>query len=319
MKTMAKLALVMAVIGVAAGCQGVSPCRGARPMLEREFNLAASRTPDTKYYVMETVAEHHAEDGTRTGSDVYKLWLKCEPTDDPDIARYTVGRLEVATVDGLDATIPALEGWSYEFGPAQRTLDEEGQVFSIPHSRFVGLTDSNGAPLQPQVAYAVYNTFIDFHALCNEFALPTAEGGGIQDLKRVGDKIVHAAAFSEPPVNLGAAIKEGSYFKNGEVTLEFKGLGVVDGSPCALVTYDSGKSAFKMLLEPMPGMQVEAMGSSHYHGDLYIGLESGWVEKADMLEMVVAKVTIPGQPGMHDVIERTLSIRDVGKEAFEQD
>ena len=57
-------------------------------------------------------------------------------------------------------------------------------------------------------AYYVYNAFIDFHGFCNVFAEPTTGGKGIQDLKSIGDKIVHAAAFTEPPVNLGSGIEK---------------------------------------------------------------------------------------------------------------
>jgi hypothetical protein len=66
-------------------------------------------------------------------------------------------------------------------------------------------------------------------------------------LKKIGDKIVHAAAFSEPKLNLA-----GSFFKNGEITLEFKGLSRVNGKSCALIGYDSGESSFKMVVNPIP-------------------------------------------------------------------
>jgi hypothetical protein len=47
-------------------------------------------------------------------------------------------------------------------------------------------------------------------------ARPTAGGGGIQELRRIGQQIVHASAFTEPPLNLGSGIKKGSVFRNGE-------------------------------------------------------------------------------------------------------
>jgi hypothetical protein len=36
---------------------------------------------------------------------------------------------------------------------------------------------------------------------------PTMEGHEIQDLKKIGDKIVYAAAFSDQLVNLGSNVK----------------------------------------------------------------------------------------------------------------
>ena len=316
MKTRTTLAVaVLAAALAATGC-GVVRDR----VLAQEFSLGESRTQVTRYYVVETIVVHHADDGARTGADTLKFWLKCEPTEDPDVARYTVRRFEFSSMDGPVATIPDLAGWTYEFGPAQETIDEDNQVFAIPHERFVGLEDSNGDPLAMLVMYGAYNHFVDFHALCNVFALPTTEGGGIQDLKRLGDRVVHAAAHSEPPVHLaGSALKEGSFFRNGEITLELKGIGVVGGEPCAVITYDSGVANFMMILEPMPGMEVVAKGSSHYRGDIYVGLDSGWVERADLLEPVIAKTTMGGEDLQHDVIERTLIMRVVDAATFEQD
>jgi hypothetical protein len=56
----------------------------------------------------------------------------------------------------------------------------------------------------------------------------------------------------------------GSSFKNGQITLEFKGLSVVNGKDCALIAYDSGESSFKILMQPTPEMQIQIVGSSHY-------------------------------------------------------
>jgi hypothetical protein len=217
----------------------------------------------------------------------------------------------VQIAEGQEVEIPALAGWSYVFRDESERIDGEGQVLGIPHDKFEGLVDSSGAPLPPGVAYAVYNSFIDFHAFCNNFARPVESGSGIQDLIGIGQKIVHAAAFTEPPVNLGSNIAEGSFFRNGEVTLEFKGLSAVAGVPCALVGYDSGESSFTMIMEPTPDMQVWAVGASHYYGDLYIELGSKWVRKATMGELVVTKVTMGDQKLPNAVIERSLTIETV--------
>ena len=160
--------------------------------------------------------------------------------------------------------------------------------------------------------YIAYNASFDFHAFCNTFAERTEDGGGIQDLKHIGQKIVHEAAFSEPPVNLGSNIAEGSSFKNGEITLELKGLSMVAGATCAIVGFDSGESSFKMTIKPMPNMEVRSIGSSHYKGDIYIDLVTNWVQKATMDELVVTETTLPMPPGkINAVIERNTIIRNV--------
>jgi hypothetical protein len=66
-----------------------------------------------------------------------------------------------------------------------------------------------------------------------------------------------------------------------------------------------------------PEMKMQVVGGSHYGGDLYIDLASHWVTKADMREMVVTEVSLPTPPGkIHEVIERTLSLRTTAAEAW---
>jgi hypothetical protein len=130
---------------------------------------------------------------------------------------------------------------------------------------------------------------------------------------------VHASAFSTPPVDLGDVIARGSRFKNGEVTLEFKGLGLVDGRPAAVVGFDSGDSAFEMFIKPAPGVQVKSAGASHYRGDLYLDLATRWVGKVAMDELVVAEVTMGDQRLADTVVERTCRIEALSKEAFARD
>ncbi len=115
-------------------------------------------------------------------------------------------------------------------------------------------------------------------------------------------------------MNLGSNIAEGSTFKNGEVTLELKGLSMVDKTACAIVAYDSGQSSFQMVVNAMPNMEVRSVGASHYQGDLYIDLATRWPRKATMYELVVAQTTVPTLPNkMNSVIERDTVIRNVTK------
>lgn len=282
-------------------------------LLRGTFDLAAPRSRERQSYEMETRVITYALDGKRVSTDVLKLSLTCAPSKtggDADL--YTCTRFAVQFGAEPEVGLPAMAGWSYPFKHTDTGKDEKGQVFGIDHAKFEKLVDANGQPLPVDKLYFVYNTFIDFHAFCNVFAEPAVEGKGIQDLKHIGEKIVHAAANTEAPVNLGAGIKEGSTFKNGEVTLEFKGLSLVDGAACALMTYDSGESSFQMLVNPMPNMEVRSVGSSHYKGDIHIDLATRWVRKVTMDELVVTESTVPMLTNkINAVIERTTTIRNV--------
>lgn len=310
------LALVFgSTAGLAAG--GVA---GNASILEQTFNLGADRSAEVQYFVMTSKLINYALDGTRLGTDTMRLRLKCVPAkvSGRDADQYTCMEFTVEFAGAPEVSVPAMRNWTYDFGPMTTGIDEKGQVFGIDHSRFEKLTDANGKAITPDKSYHIYNAFIDFHGFCNVFACPTPGGGkGIQDLKRIGDRIVHAAAFSEPPVNLGSNTAEGSTFKNGEVTLAFKGLSSVDGIACAIVAYDSGASSFKMLMKPMPNMEIQAVGSSHYQGDIYIDLASRWVRKATLYELVVTETRLPMPPNkINAVIEREILVRNVSEQEF---
>jgi hypothetical protein len=292
-------------------CLGASEQKRADDSILRQtFNLGAPRSAQAQSFEMETRVITYAPDGKRVNTDVLRLWLKCTPGKDAD--QYTCQKFTVQFGSAPAAALPALENWTYAFKGTATGMDEKGQVFGIDHAKFEKLVDANGQPLPADKVYFVYNTFIDFHAFCNAFAEPTTGGKGIQDLKSIGQKIIHAASFTEPPVNLGGNIAKGSTFKNGEVTLELKGLSIVDETACAIVAFDSGQSSFQMIVKPMPNMEVRSVGSSHYKGDLYIDLATRWVRKVVMDELVVTETTVPILPNkISAVIERNSVIRNV--------
>ena len=285
------------------------------PLLDREFDLAGEPSRETQIFSMESRLITYALDGSLAGTDIFRMRLKCVPSGVPgrQANEYTCLGFTLEPEGGPEVTIPALDGWTYTLD--REGIDEEGQVFGIYHAKFEGLVDGAGDAVPLDKSYHVYNAFIDFHAFCNVFAEPAPDGRGIQDLKTIGDKIVHAAAFSEAPTNLGGSFAEGSSFTNGEITLEFKGLSAVNGRPCALVEYDSGASSFKMIMRPMPEMEVVTVGSSHYWGHIYKDLETNWVQKVTMTEVVVSETTLPMPPNkMNAVIEREISILNVSHE-----
>lgn len=283
----------------------------AGKILAQEYNLVPNHSKDTQYYEMESKLQPHAPDGTPQGWDVYRLYLRCVPSADPSRGdEYTCLKFTVQINKTPEVSIPSLTNWKYIFSTTADGRDEKGQVFGIDHSKFEKLTDENGKMLPVGNTYHVYNAFIDFHAM-GFFAEKTMAGKGVQHLKRIGDKIVHVASFSQPPVNLGSQISEGSYFKNGEVTLAFKGLGLVNEKGCALLEYDSGESSFYMLMKPMANMEITTKGSSHYWGDIYKDLSSGWIQKATLHEIVVSETIVPGQANkINSVIERSINIKN---------
>jgi len=306
MATTLALAIICNPISLTAG----EPKRIDDSILRQTFDFAAPRSRDVQSFEMETRVITYGPDGKRVNTDVLRLWLTCTPGKDAD--QYTCRKFTVQFGNAPAVAVPAMANWTYPFKNTATGTDEKGQVFGIDHAKFEKLVDANGQPLPADKAYYVYNAFIDFHGFCNTFAEPTTEGKGIQDLKSIGQKIIHAAAFTEPPVNLGSNIAKGSTFKNGEVTLEFKGLSMVDDAACAIVAFDSGQSSFQMIINPVPNMEVRAVGASHYKGDLYIDLATRWVRKVTMDELVVAESTVPTLPNkVNAVIERNTVIRNI--------
>ncbi len=283
--------------------------------LDAEFDLGRTRASEPQFYEMHTTSIQYEQDGARKPYHELRLLLRCTPG--AEAVEYTCVRMTVRTAGDAHA-IPELAGWSYTFRPGQTGSDGSGEMFGIHQAKFQGLADETGAALAPDLSYAVYNAFVDFHAMCNVFSEPTADGAGIQDLARVGDQIVHEAASSEPTVHLAGVTESGSTFRNGEITLGFKGLSMVGGAPCAIVAYDSGESSFVMTMEPAPGMSMNVVGSSHYFGDIYVDLDSMWVAKAALSEFVVTDVRMDGQPLANSVIERAIEIRAVTEEGLEE-
>ncbi|HEX9974966.1 MAG TPA: hypothetical protein VGD14_23125 [bacterium] len=283
-------------------------------LLKKEFNLAGERSQQTQFYIMKSECITFALDGKRIEKDVYKLHLKWALTATTGNARdeFTCIKFSVQFGDAPEVAIPALANWRYSFIEG---IDEKNQVFGIDHDKFENLKDSEGNLVPTDKAYHIYNAFIDFHGFCQVFSEQTSDGNGIQDLKRIGQRIVHSAAFSEAPTHLGKNILEGSFFKNGKITLEFKGLSISNDRECALIGIDSGESAFKMIVKPTPEFEVVAVGSSHYKGDIYKDLASNWVQKVVFDEMVVTEVTLPMPPNkINSAVERNIVIQNVAEQ-----
>jgi hypothetical protein len=303
------LFVCLITIGLLSSAQQAS---GIKKMLKQEFKLTPQHSKDTQYYEMISRLQPHSLDGTPQGWDVYHLILRCVPSKDPSKGdEYTCLRFTVAINNKPEVGIPTLTNWKYYFSLTPNARDDRGYVFGIDHAKFEKLSDANGNMVPVGNTYHVYNAFIDFHSMIL-FSERSAGGKGVQDLKWIGDKVQHAAAFSEAPVNLGAQVAEGSYFKNGEITLAFKGLSIENDKTCAILEYDSGESSFYMKMKPTPTSEIPTKGSSHYWGDIFKDISGGWIQKATLHEMVVSETTIPGMTNkVNMVVERSIEIRNV--------
>jgi hypothetical protein len=283
-----------------------------KKIFQPEYNLVPKHSGDTQYYVMESKLLKYALDGTRLGTDVYRLYLRCIPAGATSSKgdEYTCLKFVVQVGKSPAKSIPSLTNWKYFFSPGAKK-DDKGQLFGIDHSKFEKLVDDSGKALPLENTFHVYNAFIDFHSM-SVFAEKTDSGKGAQDLKSIGERVIHGASFSQPQENLGSQVVEGSYFKNGEITLTFKGLSPVNKKTCAIIEYDSGESYFNMLMKPLPNMEVKTKGSSHYFGDIFKDLEGGWIQKATLHEFVISETVVPGMADkINSVIERSININNV--------
>ncbi|HEU5052175.1 MAG TPA: hypothetical protein VFT78_03635 [Hanamia sp.] len=285
----------------------------AEKIFQHSYNLIPAHSLDTQYYSMESRLTKISPDGTTAGTDVYRLYLRCVP---PDSAagkgdEYTCLNFTIQQNDSAEKTIPALTNWHYHVQLKHDTKTANQPLFGIDQSKFEHLVDETGKEVPVEIQFHIYNAFVDFYSM-SVFSEKTDSGKGIQDLKHVGDKIIHSASYSQPAEDLGSRIAKGSYFKNGEITLEFKGLGNVNHKVCAILGYDSGASSFVMIMKPMPNMEVKTHGSSH--GDIYKDLKGGWIQKASLHEFVVSQTQVPGMTNkINGVVERTITIKNVSK------
>ena len=311
-KLAGRLVIAILFLALSTGPLSAQQITYAKKILKQQYDLIPRHSTDTQFYEMESKLQKHALDGKLQGFDIYRLYLRCVPSKDPNGKdAYTCLRFTLQRDNATPVSIPSLVNWTYLFSLHATKEENKRQVFGIDHVKFENLTDNKGEKLPVENTYHVYNAFIDFHAM-SEFSEKTVKDSGIQDLHYIGDKIVHSASYSQPPVNLGTQVAEGSYFKNGKITLEFKGLGLISDKPCAVLEYDSGESSFYMVMNLAPNTEVKTRGSSHYWGDIYKDLSGGWIQKANLHELVVSETNIQGMnTKVNAVIERSIVINNV--------
>jgi hypothetical protein len=284
------------------------------------LDLSIPRTAEPQYYHMQTQFIHLGFDGRRTGVETYLLRLRCTPAalSGKKLDEYLCSEFGLQLNDGPIATLPALRSFTYQFDPLSGVLGK-GPMFGIPQEPFEGMQDSRGNSLPPGICYATYNNFVDFHALSDVFPRPMKFVKGIEELKSLGDRILHPGSFTEAPVSLVGVVRPGSVFRNGELALELKGISLVDNRPCALVNYDSGESTLRMAFIHRGSEDVMMEGGSEYAGDLYIDLASGWVRKVTLNEFVVTQTNTASQSNkIPSYTVRHILLRLIGKQDFEK-
>ena len=288
----------------------------------QEYDLGGQRSTATHYYHLQTEVATHSSKGDLKSTDIFQERLICEPGDRSagEADKFTCARFSVHREDGPEVTIPSLKGFSYEVNKSlldKAGLDEQGQLYGIPEAQFENLVDSTGEKLPFEVAYQVYSALFYYHGY-TDYAEPTAEGKGVQHLEKPGDKIVHDAAFAETVIP-GSLAGKGSFWKNGEVTLEFKDLGELDGQACAIQGLDWGECTWAMPMTIMRLMRLKTVGVSTCRGDIYLDLESKWVSKLAVTLSENTVTSMWGIPVDRSRPETTLTIRAVSQEAFDKE
>jgi hypothetical protein len=287
----------------------------------QEYELVGERSTETHYYLVQTEVATHSSKGVLKSTDIYRERLICEPGDrsagEPDT--FTCAQFSVQREDGPEVTIPSLKGFSYQVNKDQLDkagLDEQGQLYGIPEAQFEELSDSTGEKLPFEVGYQVYSAFFYYHGYV-DYAEPTSEGKGVQHLKVIGDKVVHDAAFAETAIP-GSLAGKGSFWKNGEVTLEFKDVGAVDDAPCAILGLDWGECRWAMPMTIMRPMRLKTVGVSFCRGDIYLDLESKWVRKLVTTLTEETVTSMWGIPVDRSKPVTTLTIRAMSKDEFDR-
>lgn len=185
--------------------------------LKGPFDLSIDRKPERQYYHMQTEFIHLGFDGKRTGVETYLLRLRCNPmsVSGKKLDEYTCQEFGLQLNNGGITTLPASRLLTYQFDVMAGVLTK-GPMWGIPQP-FLGMKDSMGNQIPPDICYAAYNNFVDFHALSDVFPRPMKYVKGIEQLKLIGDRIVHPGAFNEAPVSVVGVVRPGSVFRNGEL------------------------------------------------------------------------------------------------------
>ena len=290
--------------------------------LLREYDLVGERSKETYYYIVQSELATHSSKGVLKRTDVFREHLKVEPGDRSagEVDRFTCTKFSVKRGDAPEVSIPSLKGFSYDVNKDlldANGIDVNGELYSVPEEAFENLEDDTGMKLPFEVGYQVYSAFYYYHSY-TDFAEPTSQGIGIQELKRIGDRVIVEGSFAETPLP-GKIAKDSAFWKNGEISLTFIGLSTVDGKSCAILGLDSGVCQWSMPMTYMPIMKLKTVGVSNYQADIYLDLESKWVRKLEMVLFEKTTTTMWGIPVEKSIPVTKLTISAMNKEKFNQD
>ena len=131
-------------------------------IVDEKFDLAGEHSQETQYFIMETEITTFALDGTRAGTDIFRLSLKCVPAKaaGKEGDEYTCVRFTLQQGNAAEAAVPALDNWSYVFAYGEMSGNDE--VLGIDHGRFEDLKGNLCRPGQPIMFTTPLSTFIRF-------------------------------------------------------------------------------------------------------------------------------------------------------------
>jgi len=123
-----------------------------RQDIEGPLDLSIDRKPETQYYHMQTQFIHIGFDGRRTGVETYLLRLRCTPAaiSGKNLDEYTCREFGLQLNNGAVTTLPSLRLFTYQFDQMSGVLGK-GPMFGIPQESFLGLKDSLGNQLSPDI------------------------------------------------------------------------------------------------------------------------------------------------------------------------
>jgi hypothetical protein len=289
--------------------------------LLQEYDLVGERSKETHYYIVQSELATHSSKGVLKGTDIYRELLKVEPGNRSagEADRFTCQQFSIKRGDTSEVKLPSLEGFSYDVNKDlldANGIDQNGELYSVPEETFENLEDDSGTKLPFEVGYQVYSAFYYYHSY-TDYAESTSQGNGIQNLQRIGDKVIVEGSFAESPLP-GKLAKDSSFWKNGEITLSFNGLSIVDAKPCAVLGLNSGVCHWSMPMTYMPIMNLKTVGVSNYQANIYLDLESKWVRKLDMVLFEKTTTTMWGIPVDKSIPVTKLAIRALTKDDFDQ-
>jgi len=257
-------------------------------LLTKEYDFSGKRSEEPQNFNITTEVITHRSNGKIRYVDIFKLHLTRQ------VNNYTCKKMLFQHNDKPEVSVPSLENWTYNFDVDSLNnegIDNQGLMLGIPHTKFEKLRDSRGKKVSIEAQYQIYSTFSYFHSWCNM----TPEKYS-KDLKKVGEKVVNDLSTVESPVNLGKVFSEGSKFIHGIETIQFKGIGVVDDTVCAIISSNECGGGFNMKMRPMPVLTVKTKGGTYYRGDIYVDLDSLHVKRVQAMVMDITKTTMYGIP-----------------------